>query len=644
MSWRVLSIRSRMFIVTGLLLVIFSLIFTVKQTVTNMDQQLGQLQNETLPTYLQNLSAQMSSEIKPFITASQMMANDQFIQRWIDNGSKDDELAIIEQHLKTIRTSIGSDVTFITVDSPNGTEYLQYNGQFSHPLLKDYQFKDFYPNFLATGKEYELNMENFNGEFVIFINYRSQAINSKTQKPYAVAGLGLKVDKLIEMITKLKLGEHGRAMLVTDQGQIQVKPKESNLDAIQTEHIRDLITDKSQIKIETKEIQGQTYYMGSLWVPTLARYLILEVPAKQITAPIYAQLTSIITFVVIFIAIALVLLHFAVNSLTKPLSAIVVKVNQAADHLDLGHEITSEDQAEIGQLAKAINSLLTTLKESMRTVNEAVVTTDSSVVVLNQQSKELFQAAAAEDASVQRIFTATQDITQQSLLMAQLATQAGTLSDQGNQDLRNANDQVQHSLHYLGELESEMSSSKASLEQLNTHIEKILSVLSVITSISEQTNLLALNAAIEAARAGEHGRGFAVVADEVRMLSQLTNESTVEIQSIIKELRDSSQDVTLRIDLANQKSVNTLEGQQAVATKMNDLDEFMHQLFSLTQQVAEQAELQNIAVSEINQQLEALGAQSEQTSRLFELSRQATNAIGDEMGNLKKRVSLFQGI
>ena len=644
MSWRVLSIRSRMFIVTGLLLVVFSLIFTVKQTVTNMDQQLGQLQNETLPTYLQNLSAQMSSEIKPFITASQMMANDQFIQRWIDNGSKDDELAIIEQHLKTIRTSIGSDVTFITVDSPNGTEYLQYNGQFSHPLLKDYQFKDFYPNFLATGKEYELNMENFNGEFVIFINYRSQAINSKTQKPYAVAGLGLKVDKLIEMITKLKLGEHGRAMLVTDQGQIQVKPKESNLDAIQTEHIRDLITDKSQIKIETKEIQGQTYYMGSLWVPTLARYLILEVPAKQITAPIYAQLTSIITFVVIFIAIALVLLHFAVNSLTKPLSAIVVKVNQAADHLDLGHEITSEDQAEIGQLAKAINSLLTTLKESMRTVNEAVVTTDSSVVVLNQQSKELFQAAAAEDASVQRIFTATQDITQQSLLMAQLATQAGTLSDQGNQDLRNANDQVQHSLHYLGELESEMSSSKASLEQLNTHIEKILSVLSVITSISEQTNLLALNAAIEAARAGEHGRGFAVVADEVRMLSQRTNESTVEIQSIIKELRDSSQDVTLRIDLANQKSVNTLEGQQAVATKMNDLDEFMHQLFSLTQQVAEQAELQNIAVSEINQQLEALGAQSEQTSRLFELSRQATNAIGDEMGNLKKRVSLFQGI
>ena len=521
---------------------------------------------------------------------------------------------------------------------------MQYNGQFSHPLLKDYQFKDFYPNFLATGKDYELNMENYNGEFVIFINYRSQAINNKTQKPYAVAGLGLKIDKLIGMITKLKLGEHGRAMLVTEQGNIQVKPKESSLDAIQDQHVSDLITDKNQIKIVTKEIQGQTYYMGSLWVPTLARFLVLEVPAKQITAPIYGQLVSIITFVVIFIAIALVLLHFAVNSLTKPLSSIVVKVNQVANELDLGHEITSEDQAEIGQLAKAINTLLVTLKESMRTVNEAVVTTDSSVVVLNQQSKELFQAAAAEDESVQRIFTATQDITQQSLQMAQLATQAGTLSDQGNQDLSNANEQVQHSLNYLGELESEMSSSKASLEQLNTHIEKILTVLSVITSISEQTNLLALNAAIEAARAGEHGRGFAVVADEVRMLSQRTNESTVEIQSIINELRNSSQDVTHRIDVANQKSVVTLEGQQAVATKMTDLDQFMHQLFSLTQQVAEQAELQNIAVSEINQQLEALGAQSEQTSRLFELSRQATNAIGDEMGNLKKRVSLFKGI
>ncbi len=644
MGWQKLSIRSRMFIVLGLLLVICSTILAGRQAFTTMQAELQQLQEDILPNHLKSMAFQVSSEIKPLIASSQMMANDQFIQHWVDKRTDTAQLVVIEKNLQSIKEKLGSDSAFYTVESPEGTKYIQYGNEFSQILLKDYEFKDFYTNFLASGKEYELNMENFGGVFVMFINYRSQAVNPETEKPYVVAGLGLKVDKLVNMITRMHLGEHGRAMLVTDQGDIQAKAEDAFIDVIQKEDILDLVTDKSQLSIVQKEIGGATYYLGSLWVPTLDRFLMVEVPAKQITAPVYQQLLSTGTFILIFVGLSLLVLHFAVASLSKPILAIGGEVNEVAKHLDLAHTIHSTDKAEIGKLATSINTLLVTLKDSLTTVNEAVSTTDGAIVDLNRQADELHQASNEERRSVEQIFVLTRDITEQSSLMTELALQAGELSHKGNTELNYANEGVQSSLAYLKELGDEMISSKSSLDELNIHIEKILSVLEVITAISEQTNLLALNAAIEAARAGEHGRGFAVVADEVRTLSQRTSDSTGEIQTIINHLRSASKEVTERIETACDKSLTTLDGQKMVAEKVAELDVFLNQLFAMNEQVAERAGVQNAAVSAINQHLESLGAQSDQTARLFEQSRTATEAIGNEMSHLRSRVGLFRGI
>jgi methyl-accepting chemotaxis protein len=633
-----------MFIVLGGLLIICSMIFIGRQMMMTTQLELERLQEEVLPNHLQSMGFQISSEMNPFITASQLMANDQFIENWVDRDTDSKQLPTVERTLQSIREKLGSDSAFYTLESPDGTEYLQYSGVFSRTLLNDYEFKDFYTSFLATGKDYELNMENFDGVFVVFINYRSNAINPETNKPYVVAGLGLKVDKLISMINNMSLGEYGRAMLVTESGDIQAQAKNAAIDKLQQADIQDLLVDKSEVTIVRKEIAGETYYLGSLWVPTLDRFLIAEVPLSQVTAPIYNQFFSMIPFILAFVGLALVALHFVVRSLTKPVLAIVKDVNDVAGSLDLEYTINSRDKAEIGELAKAINTLLATLKDSLTTVNEAVTTTDGAVSDLNQQADELHQASNAERLSVEQIFLSTQDITDQSAQMAELALQAGELSHKGDSGLNDANKEVQSSLAYLSELGDEMLSSKASLDELNIHIEKILSVLEVITAISEQTNLLALNAAIEAARAGEHGRGFAVVSDEVRTLSQRTSESTDEIQSIINHLMNASKEVTERIELACEKSLTTLDGQKIVVSKVDELGVFLNQLFAMNEQVAERAGKQNTAVAEINQHLEVLGAQSDQTSRLFEQSQAATEAIGNEMSQLRRRVAQFRGI
>ncbi len=643
--WQTLSIRSRMFIIIGLLLILCSTVTVIRQASITIDHAQSELIQTTLPNHLQRLAFEISAEMTPLIKTSQLMANDQFIQHWIAKGNNSDDISVIGKNLQTITEKTGTDFTFYTVDSPQGTQYLQYNGSaFMHILLKDYKFKDFYQKFLNTNKPFELNMQKTDAGYVVFINYRSDAINPNTGKPYSVAGLGIKVNRWLDMVRKLQLGEHGRAMLVTTKGEIQVKGKDAAIDVIQSPHIVSLINDKTHLQVKEKQIAGRSYYLGSLWIPSLDRYLIVEVPQDQISAPIYRQIFSTLVFTIIFIVLALVVLHFVISSLTRPILAIGDNVRHVADTLDLDHTLDSTDQAEIGSLAKAINGLLGNLKSALSTVKNAVTTTDAAVKELNSQANELHQAAEAERQAIAQICSASADIAAHGSQMSELATQAGELSHSGDAELQLANSEVQNTLTSLQALGSEMTSSKTSLDELNTYIAKIRSVLEVISAISEQTNLLALNAAIEAARAGEHGRGFAVVADEVRTLSQRTSDSTLEIQDIITNLMTASADVTERIDSASQTSMATLEGQQLVATKVTELNAVLQQLFDLNSQISDRTRVQNQAVSEINQHMDSLGAQNEQITRLFAQSHDSTAAIANEMRQLNTQVEKFRGM
>ncbi|MDN4497355.1 methyl-accepting chemotaxis protein [Pseudomonas mosselii] len=230
--------------------------------------------------------------------------------------------------------------------------------------------------------------------------------------------------------------------------------------------------------------------------------------------------------------------------------------------------------------------------------------------------------------------------TQQSMQMDQVATAINEVSyavhdvakhaEQASSEMRNAQTQVGHgqqaihgSLQQIDRLSATIEQAVQVIRELASHSTKIGGVLEVIRSIAEQTNLLALNAAIEAARAGEQGRGFAVVADEVRLLAQRTAQSTAEIQTMIEHLQGQSEAAVRAIDTSSEASRQTVEQAREAGSSLDAISLALGNLGALNASIASATLQQSHVVEEINRNVTETADLSQQTA---EAARQSSDA------------------
>jgi methyl-accepting chemotaxis protein len=334
--------------------------------------------------------------------------------------------------------------------------------------------------------------------------------------------------------------------------------------------------------------------------------------------------------------------YFSATTMVKPilyLSDVVQKIEQDSD-LTQRIEIRSED--ELGLMSKALNTMLEKFHQGIQQVADS-----SSQVAAS--SEEMHAITTESNRSIQDQLTETSQVatamSQMSTSVAEVASNtahAATTAQSANHAAREGQAVVQTTISAIEKLSAEVETGADLIDHVATESNAIGSVLDVILSISEQTNLLALNAAIEAARAGEQGRGFAVVADEVRSLAQRTKESSEEIKEMITRLQNGTSKAVQAMEAGRQQAKNSVEQATLAGDSLETISTSVNDIHDLNVQIASAAEEQSSVAEEINHSIVNINHVSEQAAAGAQQTSTASNDMAKLAEQLKQLVARFK--
>ena len=309
---------------------------------------------------------------------------------------------------------------------------------------------------------------------------------------------------------------------------------------------------------------------------------------------------------------------------------------------DLTRRLDDSSKDEIGQLAHGFNLFASMvhhiIKEIMGYTEQLIHSADRLAIVTEETSRGADRQQHQTDevvAAVNELAATGQEVARNTNAAAEAAQNADDAAGQGRIV-------VGQTIDAIDGLASEVNSASEVIHRLEADSEAIGSVLDVIRGIAEQTNLLALNAAIEAARAGEQGRGFAVVADEVRTLASRTQESTAEIQTMIERLQVGSQEAVRVMDHSKGHANKTVEQAAAAGTALQSISEAVDIINQMNTQIATAAEEQNAVAENINQAVVNISNVTEQTAAGAQQTASASNELNELSEHLSGIIKQFK--
>ena len=340
-----------------------------------------------------------------------------------------------------------------------------------------------------------------------------------------------------------------------------------------------------------------------------------------------AQLNWMLSIATGVVILAVMLLAASIiRSIKTPLSQLKDTMHAVENQSDLSLrvEVKSRDEfAEIGnsfnQMMEKIGLLVNSILESGEMLEQAA----ENMIAACQQANS--QTSATQD-ELSSAATSVEEMTQTAVSIQQFTEQTAQVTEEADAFVAKNFTTLKESTVHIRQLAAAINQSAEQVNILREHGQKIDSILSVIKTVAEQTNLLALNAAIEAARAGEQGRGFAVVADEVRGLAQRTQESTKEIESVIANIRDAT-------EIAAEQMHSNADNVNKNAAAFQQTEETLQRIMSSFSNIIEQ----NSAAKEIfNEQTQAVKSVNETVHRIYSLAENSASTTNNAFDNAQK--------
>lgn len=348
-----------------------------------------------------------------------------------------------------------------------------------------------------------------------------------------------------------------------------------------------------------------------------------------------------ITLVMLAIAVALSFVLFMVliqKNIITPAKSLVDDFTQMANG-DFSGTIQVHSSDEIGQVALAAEKLQQDIGELVQRINHSVYSVSTAAEEMSHVSDQANQAMMSQRQETDQVATAMNQMTATVHEVSQNAQLAADSANQANSEVNTGQGVVNDAIRAIATLVQKVEQASDVIHRLETDSVEIGSVLDVIRGIAEQTNLLALNAAIEAARAGEQGRGFAVVADEVRTLAQRTQSSTEEIQSMIERLQSGAQEAVESMNQSRSQADVTRDTAAEAGKVLTSITSSVTNINDMNALIASAAEEQNAVAEEINRNIVNISQAADNTSESVASTARASEELRNVAEELKHVVS-----
>lgn len=595
---------------------------------------LERMETSELPNLVQRVRNAIDGETAKMKTITRGIATNPFILNWVNSGLNKDGEETLVKYLKNIQAANGlSNASFANRDT---AQYWNQDG-FLRVLQNDAADGWFFAFTNSNQAESASIYAYPNGDVDMFVNF--QMIGDK-----GISGVSKSFNDMVSYLNAFKIEETGFVYLVDKNGLMQIhrdKAKASN------QTLRDEYGNiKTSTLLQEKDFafaNDGNSVVATSYIPSLDWYVVAEVP----TAELYAGLNEsrdhmIMWFFIVVLALGFIARYFSKMLMLPILALARVFKNLGDGSGDLSYRIKRYGNDEISDLAQGFNQFL----DKIRNV---IVNVSNTSLELKEASETVSHGAletktSAELERDQSIHAATA-INQMGITIGDIAKSANVASDATNAAMEKAQvaqTVVGESAQFIDVMAKGMKGVSGTIESLAEKSGNISSVLDVIRGVSEQTNLLALNAAIEAARAGEQGRGFAVVADEVRNLAKRTSESTDEIASMISQLQAESeiavQGVRENRQLATQGAESAHEANEALKEIALQIDT----LSGLNLQVATATEEQLTVVNEINEHVKTVSQNSEKSALNASEMAHSSDELKALAAQLDKMVGTFK--
>ncbi|POD24183.1 chemotaxis protein [Pseudomonas avellanae] len=465
-----------------------------------------------------------------------------------------------------------------------------------------------------------------------------------------VAGGDLSLDTLVKIINSVEFGGIGYAFLVSGDGQIIVSPDKDQV----MKNLKDIYPGQTlslDARLREVTLNGQQRLLSFTPItglPSADWYIGLSIDKDKAYAPLSqfrssAMVAVLIALTVIALTVIALLLSLLIRALMRPLTDMGRAMQDIAQgEGDLTRRLSIQGKDEFAELGGSFNQFVERVHASIAEVSSATLqvhdlsqrvvnSSNSSIVGFDEQSARTNSVAAA----INELGAATQEIARNASDASIQASEARTQAEDGQVV-------VEKTINAMSELSTKISDSCTQIEQLNASTDNIGHILDVIKGISQQTNLLALNAAIEAARAGEAGRGFAVVADEVRNLAHRTQTSADEIHKMIGGLQTGSQHAVLNMNESQVSSQESVEVANQAGSRLRDVTRRIGEIDGMNQSVAAATEEQTAVVETLNIDINQINTLNQQGVANLNETLKDCAALSQQAGRLKQLVDSFK--